>query len=96
MQYGFNLVPRPWAFVACTTKFAQRLVLQATNAQSLGTRLLELPVRARELPVRDARNMMSRSHDGCVHGVSPDFARMPNRPTTKRRSCRPDLYGPSR
>ena len=34
------LVPRPCAFVACSTKSAQNSVLQATNAQGLGTRLV--------------------------------------------------------
>ena len=30
---------RPCAFVACSMKFAQDFVLQATNVQGLGTRL---------------------------------------------------------
>ena len=33
-----SLVPKPCAFVACSTKFTN-FVLQATNAQGLGTRL---------------------------------------------------------
>ena len=36
----YSLVPRPCAFVACSKKFAQNSILQATNAQGLGTRLL--------------------------------------------------------
>ena len=35
---GSSLVPRPCAVVTCSTKFAN-FVLQATNAQGLGTRL---------------------------------------------------------
>ena len=38
-----SLIPRPCAFDACSMKFAQNFVLQATNAQGLGTRLLLLP-----------------------------------------------------
>ena len=38
-EAGVSLVPRPCTFVACSTKFAQNFVLEATNAQSLGTRL---------------------------------------------------------
>ena len=34
-----SLVPRPRAFVACSTKFCANFVLQATNARGLGTRL---------------------------------------------------------
>ena len=37
-----SLIPRPCAFVACSTKFAQNSILQATNTQGLGTRLSKL------------------------------------------------------
>jgi len=38
-----SLVPRPRAFVACSTKFSANFVLQARNAQGLGTRLAQSP-----------------------------------------------------
>ena len=38
-----SLVPRPCAFVACSTKFSANFVLQARNAQGLGTRLAQSP-----------------------------------------------------
>ena len=38
-----SLVPRPCTFVACSMKFRGNFVLQATNAQGLGTRLLRPP-----------------------------------------------------
>ena len=37
-----SLVPRTCAFVACSAKFAQNFVLQATNAQGLGMWLYEV------------------------------------------------------
>ena len=39
---SLSLVPRPWTFVACSVKFTQNYVLQVTNVQGLGTRLLQL------------------------------------------------------
>ena len=36
-----SLVPRPCAFVACSTKFCANFILQASNAQGLGMRLEE-------------------------------------------------------
>ena len=39
-QCTTSLVPRLCAFVACSTKFMQNFVLQATNVQGLGTRLV--------------------------------------------------------
>ena len=38
----YSLVPRPCAFVACSTKFCANVVLQATNTQGLGTRLCKI------------------------------------------------------
>ena len=39
-----SLIPRPCAFVTCSTKFRAKFVLQVTNAQGLGTRLLGMRV----------------------------------------------------
>ena len=41
-QTLYSHIPRPCAFVACSTKFCANFVLQATNAQVLGTRLVGL------------------------------------------------------
>ena len=38
---SFSLVPRPCMFVTCSVKFTQNFVLQVTNVQGLGTRLLQ-------------------------------------------------------
>ena len=38
-----SLIPRPSTFIACSTKFVQNLVLQATNAQGLKMKLQETP-----------------------------------------------------
>ena len=39
LQVALSLVPRPCAFVACSTLAIRNFILQVTNAQGLGTRL---------------------------------------------------------
>ena len=39
VHLGSSLVPRPCAFVTCSMEFCANFLLQATNAQGLGTRL---------------------------------------------------------